>query len=73
MDAAARAAAAEERLRNGQMFSAHVCFFALRVPRQTDEAVMRRNLLLAITECVAMDGDYRVSGRDAGDAADWAT
>lgn len=66
-------AIARSRLVNGQMFSAHVCFFALRVPRQLDESVMRRNLLLAITECVAMDGDYRVSGRDAEDAADWAT
>lgn len=68
-----RTSAVRQRLLDGQMFSAHVCFFALRVPRQLEEAVMRRNLLLAITECVAMDGDYRVSGRDAEDAADWAT
>ncbi len=53
-----------ERLLNAQLPTAHVCFWALRLPRQTDPAVMARNLRLAITSCVAMDADYRVNASD---------
>jgi hypothetical protein len=65
------AAALQQRALDQQLPTAHVCFFALRLPRQADDAVMRRNLLFAVHNCVAMDADYRVSEREVGDATDW--
>ena len=47
--------------------TAHVCFFALRLPRYSSEAVARRQLLYAINNCVVMDADFRLTAEEAGD------
>ncbi|RYE98630.1 MAG: hypothetical protein EOO41_02145, partial [Methanobacteriota archaeon] len=45
--------------------TSHVCFFALRLPEYSCDEVLRRQLLYAITSCVAMDADYRLADRRA--------
>jgi len=49
--------------------TAHVCFFALRLPRYSSDAVMRRQLLYAISNCLALDADYRLT--DGENEASW--
>lgn len=73
--ATALAAARARRRLDAQLPTAHACFFALRLPQQTDDSIMRRNALFAIEECVAMDADYRVAEREGAESAaapsDW--
>jgi len=40
---------------------AATCFFALSLPRYSSDEVMREKLLYACTECLAMDGDFRLT------------
>ena len=39
--------------------TAHACFFSLHLPRYSSDEVLRRNLLYAVENCTALDGDYR--------------
>ena len=40
---------------------AHTCFFSFNLPRYSSDAVMRKQLLYAITNCVTMDADFRLT------------
>jgi len=40
---------------------AHTCFFSFNLPRYSSDEVMRKQLLYAITNCVTMDADFRLT------------
>eukprot|EP01108_Squamamoeba_japonica_P000247 TRINITY_DN1033_c0_g1_i1.p1 TRINITY_DN1033_c0_g1~~TRINITY_DN1033_c0_g1_i1.p1 ORF type:complete len:311 (+),score=131.27 TRINITY_DN1033_c0_g1_i1:1-933(+) len=43
----------------------HTCFFDLELPPYSSFEIMRRKLLYAITQCVAMDSDFTVTNAGA--------
>jgi len=49
---------------DGTLPISHTCFFQLELPRYSSPAVMREKLLYAITNCMAIDGDFRAQDLD---------
>ena len=45
--------------------TAHTCFFSLILPKYTSEDVMKEKLLYAISNCTAMDADFRLAGSES--------
>eukprot|EP01087_Luapelamoeba_hula_P010094 TRINITY_DN2658_c0_g1_i4.p1 TRINITY_DN2658_c0_g1~~TRINITY_DN2658_c0_g1_i4.p1 ORF type:complete len:3811 (+),score=698.07 TRINITY_DN2658_c0_g1_i4:295-11727(+) len=44
---------------DGTLPISHTCFFQLELPRYSVAAVMREKMLYAVSECTAIDGDFR--------------
>lgn len=40
--------------------TSHTCFFSLHLPRYSSDAILKERLLYAITNCIALDADYRL-------------
>ena len=51
---------------DGWLPTAHTCFFSLHLPRYSSDAVLRRQLLYAVTHCLALDADFRLTEAEAG-------
>jgi len=43
---------------------AHTCFFSLNLPRYSSDAVMRKQLLYAVENCIEMDADFRLADNE---------
>jgi hypothetical protein len=52
---------ADPNSKDGSLPTSHTCFFQLALPAYSSEAVMRKQLLYAVRNCIAMDGDFRLS------------
>lgn len=64
--AAAAAGGASAASVDAWLPTAHTCFFSLHLPRYSSDAVLRRQLLYAITHCLALDADFRLTEAEAG-------
>lgn len=45
---------------------AHTCFFSLNLPEYSSFDIMREKLLYAISNCIEMDADYRLTDNEIG-------
>lgn len=48
-----------EKYEDSKLPRSHTCFFALQLPRYSNDEICRKQLLYAIHNCVEMDGDFR--------------
>nr|CCA21400.1 HECT E3 ubiquitin ligase putative [Albugo laibachii Nc14] len=44
---------------DSQLPRSHTCFFALQLPRYSNDEICQKQLLYAIHNCIEMDGDFR--------------
>jgi hypothetical protein len=51
---------AESSAEDARLPTSHTCFFSLHLPKYSSEAILRKRLLYAISNCVALDADYRL-------------
>jgi len=50
----------EKNSEDSRLPTSHTCFFSLHLPKYSSEKILRRRLLYAISNCVALDADYRL-------------
>ena len=54
------ASAVESCSEDARLPTSHTCFFSLHLPKYSSEEILRKRLLYAISNCVALDADYRL-------------
>jgi len=53
-------ASAADSSEDARLPTSHTCFFSLHLPKYSSEEILRKRLLYAISNCVALDADYRL-------------
>ena len=57
----------EEAVKEPDKFlpKAHTCFFSLNLPKYSSQEIMKEKLLYAISNCLTMDADFRLTDQEA--------